>query len=188
MKALAFLANPGTMKGVGGSLAALGAGLDFPGHKRSWAKMATFPDFTAVAWVATLALAAAFIGCGGGTTSEDAAIESSQFKTLSLGYLEFLSANQGQVPKTLEAFKEYIEDGIGDRLKQQNLTVEEIFVSPRDGKPFVFICQNNLTQQNRKIVGYEQEGVGGRRYVSDRSGAVMEMSEEEFQRLTSEAE
>ena len=134
---------------------------------------------------AAVLIAAVFIlGCGGGTTPEDATIERSQFKTLTLAYLGFLSANKGKLPKSEEEFRHYIDRGIGDKLRDQDLTLDEIFVSPRDGKPYVFVYRENLTQANRRIIGYEQEGIDGRRYVSDRSGAVMDVSENEFQRMT----
>ena len=131
-----------------------------------------------------LVVSATFLGCGGGTTTEDAAIERSQFKTLTLAYLGFQSANKGKIPKSEEEFRQYIDRGIGDKLRSQSLTLDEIFISPRDGKPFVFVTRENITKANRRVIGYEQEGIDGRRYLSDRSGAVMDVSEDEFQRMT----
>ncbi|HJN08074.1 MAG TPA: hypothetical protein QF564_05235, partial [Pirellulaceae bacterium] len=65
----------------------------------------------------------------------------------------------------------------------QGSNVEQLFVSPRDDKPFVVVWGTDLnkmmTNPEPVVYGYEVDGADGRRFVLTTMG-VMEMTDEDF--------
>jgi len=118
-------------------------------------------------------------------SSIDAEIERSHFKTLTLAYMSFVRQNRGNGPKTIEEFEQYVGDNYDAYLKRNEISLSDLFISPRDGQPFVFVLKQKRGSETGEVVAYEQEGVGGRRLVGDRSGTVEELDEELFQRMLS---
>jgi hypothetical protein len=84
-------------------------------------------------------------------------------------------------PKSEDEFKKYIGSQRGKMLDVLRITdPDALFVSQRDGKPFVVIYGQRQGERAPGAVAYEQDGVGGRRLVALESGIVVELDEPEF--------
>jgi|GEM_PF-6185063 len=140
----------------------------------------------AITWLLSVAALLAS-GCGGGSSSIDAATEGSEFKSLTLAYMQFLNSNKRRPPKSLDEFKQYVAKQNQALLESSGRSLESLFVSPRDGQPHVFITQDNWKQGQLDLVGYEQLGLEGMRYVGDRTGAVWQVDEAEFSTLVAQS-
>ncbi|MEQ8211605.1 MAG: hypothetical protein RH917_17395 [Lacipirellulaceae bacterium] len=94
--------------------------------------------------------------------------------------MDYTRDNRGKIPKQLEDFKRYVEKHGAQYMSDKNLTIDNFFVSPRDNQPYIFSTEGNKVRSSQGIVGYEQQGVDGRRYVADNTGAVREVDDERF--------
>jgi hypothetical protein len=93
-------------------------------------------------------------------------------------YRTYASQNQGHPPKTIDELRKFVEktasaEQLG-RLKVAN--VNELFMSPRDGKPFTLVSYEKIpvpaAGQPPPIVLYESEGKGGQRAVAYLGGGT----------------
>ena len=78
-------------------------------------------------------------------------------------------------------FKKYLASQKGkmlDVLKVEN--PDELFVSERDGQPYVVGYGPTATGKPRDVVAYEKEGVDGKRMVGYSTGVVVELDEQQF--------
>lgn len=129
-------------------------------------------------WAAVLAA-----GCHGGATPSAAQREASAFKTLTLAYMQFVRDHGGKLPKEQDEFKQYVGQSLATYLSNAGLSVDAAFQSPRDGQEYVFFSQQHPPPVNSEIVGYEQSGSAGVRYIGDRSGTVIEVDSAQFAQL-----
>jgi hypothetical protein len=132
---------------------------------------------------ATCGVALGLFGCAGSASPAAARRETSAFKTLTLAYMQFVRDHKGQLPRDDQAFRSYVEKTLANFLSQSDMTVDEVFRSPRDGEPYVFFSQQKPPPGGSDVVGFEQQGVEGSRYVGDRTGTVLEVDEAEFAAL-----
>jgi hypothetical protein len=86
----------------------------------------------------------------------------------------------GHAPKSEEEFKEFIK-GIGaESLERMHVkSIDDLFISPRDGKPYVVIYGKSPTG----VLVYESEGVDGLREVGFQTGQTKQLNNEQFNAL-----
>jgi hypothetical protein len=75
-------------------------------------------------------------------------------------------------------------------LKSLNVSsIEELFVSPRDGKPYKILYGEAAKKApsggpaGAPVIAYEQQGQGGRRWVASAMGAIEEVDEARLKQL-----
>jgi hypothetical protein len=119
--------------------------------------------------------------------SESRPREQSGLKQLVLIYGHYLSRHRGRPPANEAEFKKYV-----DSLRPADLAsfgvddVSQIFLSNRDGKPYVVIygqAKGPSGPDGSPVIAYEQDGKGGKRWVASATGAVEEVDEARFRQL-----
>jgi hypothetical protein len=129
-------------------------------------------------WIGFACLSLLAAGCGGGQ-SQSEETEQSHIKVLAIMYGKFMRPNRGQPPANEKAFREYVE-AQDNRLVKKIGGVDQMFISERDQKPYVVFYGKDAQKANG-VVAYEQEGVGGKRFVADEL-VVEELDEEQFRK------
>jgi len=127
-----------------------------------------------------LAICVPHVGCG--TPQAEQPDFEGHFRAIGILHGRFQGANQGRSPNSEKEFMEFIQRegttlldqfGIGD--------VEELFVSPRDEQPLVFLFATSPSHDRDRVVSHEKEGIGGKRVVVTALGGVELLSESEFE-------
>ena len=135
-------------------------------------------------------------GCHRGTPDPGLRdISKSHLRTLASLYTRYSAELRGR-PATEAGFKEFIAKTMpADRLEAANVkTVDELFVSERDNKPYVVLYgaapaagpPAGATKGGAPVFpvcAYEQEGKDGKRLVAAVSGKVEEVDEARFKQL-----
>jgi hypothetical protein len=139
------------------------------------------------AWVGVLIVVGLLTIASGCQSQKEAAQEASTLKPLALLYGQFIGQHRGQPPKTEAEFKAFVDKQGKPMLDTFHVdNAESLFVSPRDKKPYV-VRYGSVTgppgPAGQPVIAYEQEGVGGKRYVASNLGAVDEVDEATFQQL-----
>jgi len=153
------------------------------GRKRDCMRMVLIKRSAVVCVLAGLV---AVIGCGHPVDEEAAIREQYGLKDLAILYSQFRARNRGRAAPNEDVLKKFILQQDKGYLQQLGVTnVDDLFVSPRDKKPYVvFYGQANLpVYEGHQIVAYEQEGVNGTRLVATALGAIMELDEQTFQQV-----
>lgn len=128
--------------------------------------------------------ASLILGCGGRSQSADT--ESSNLKPLAVLYGKFVGANRGRGPKDENEFRAFIKSRPQSEIEGFGIKdPESLFTSSRDKKPykFKFEAKQAVPGQSANIFAWEQDGVGGKRYVAGTLGEVKEVGEEEFRTM-----
>ena len=122
-------------------------------------------------------------GCSSRRKEEATERETSHLKPLVILYGQFLSQN-GKPPTNEEQFKKFIHVR-GKRLLENSgiATVDEMFISERDGQPYVVLYGKPKPETPRDLVAYEQTGLDGVRRVGYSLGLISDMDEAKFQEL-----
>lgn len=131
------------------------------------------------AWrpVAWFAVGLVLAGCGSEPPSEQ-----SHLRLISVMYGQFRASHRGELPQNEKQLKEFITNENGQALTNAGVAnVDELFVSTRDGKPYVVRYQNTKDWPLEGMVAYEQVGEGGVRQVANDLGGLTELTEEQFQ-------
>ena len=132
------------------------------------------------------------VGCGGKGRPNQAQ-EESPLKPIAKFYGEYISQHKGQPPAGEAEFKAFLKEAkVADRLKQEfKVTdIDKLLISPRDNKPFVIYYgarSKNIGPGGAPLVGYEQAGLEGKRFVASALGAVAEVDETEFRKMAPDA-
>lgn len=115
----------------------------------------------------------------------------SNLHTLMTFYGRYTAQHQGQRPSDADALKKYIGSQSPDQLAKMEITdVDSLFVSPRDGQPYVMrygVLPPPATPLGGTVVAYEQTGVDGKRYVGFDLGSAEEVDETRFRTLVPDA-
>jgi hypothetical protein len=102
-------------------------------------------------------------------------------------YSFFHIQNRYKGPKSEEQLREFIETQDASRLKRGGIDatkLDELFVSERDGEPFVVRYGVNTVIRGPSLpVVFESTGVDGTRQVGFCNGLMKEVDEEEYDRL-----
>ena len=128
--------------------------------------------------VLLIALGVSTLGCGG--TSSTAGPQGSDLRGLVSLYTS-ATRQTGQPPRSEEELKQFATDQgpqLLERLKVDS--VDAIFISPRDGQPYVVMYGPKNTSG---VIAYEAQGVNGIRQVGDPTGRIRNMNEEQFAEL-----
>jgi hypothetical protein len=95
-----------------------------------------------------------------------------------------MEASTGRLPANEKEFKRFIVEKGTHLLERAGVaSVDELFISERDGQPFVVIYGKYPPGMASKIVAYEQDGVVGKRQVGYSAGAVELIDEMYFREL-----
>lgn len=138
-------------------------------------------------WRILAAAVAVCAGCSG--SAESTAREESSLKPLALLVGQYTGQHQGRAPANEAEFKKFVETK-GEFLRGFNTDSEKVFVSQRDNKPYVVVYgkpRGPAEVAGAPVIAYEQEGVGGKRYVASSLGAVEEVDNARFRKLVPDA-
>ncbi len=130
------------------------------------------------AWICILA-----VGCGTKTASKPQ--QESHLKPLALMFGQYTGQHRGQAPSDEAVFKQFVRSNTAF-LSNFKVDGENVFVSERDGKPYVILYgppKGPPGLAGAPVVAHEQEGIDGRRFVANSLGAVQEVDETRFREL-----
>jgi len=131
-------------------------------------------------------LLAIVAGCGSPGAKQASDVKSSRLYWLMKVRTHALS--QGQTLNSQDDYKRYIRnldpEGRDAIMKGTGISnVDELFVSERDGQPYVFFYGRRPASVAADLVAYERTGVDGERYVGFGLGVVEEVDEQRFNEL-----
>ncbi len=132
------------------------------------------------------------LGCS--THNEGQSQEESNLKPLAIFYGQYTGEHQGQGPASEAEFKKYVESLNSEALSSFGITdPSSIFISSRDKKPYVIIygagggipdgTGGDAGLAGGPVIAYEQEGVGGKRFIATSLGMIEEVDEARFKQL-----
>ena len=123
-----------------------------------------------------------FVGAVSGGCASKAQEEQAQpnLRSLAAYYREYRSQNRGNVPANEKEFKKYITTKSGNTLSERGITVDELFISTRDGKPFVVKYRDTRSWPLPDAIAYERDGRDGVRHVASSVGSYDLLSDDEF--------
>ena len=124
----------------------------------------------------------AFAGCGGGPPASAKSTEVSHARVLTALYFTVASA-LGKSPDSEAQFKEEIAKRSPDLSVLNVGSVDELFVSDRDGQPLVVSSGPPAAGVDPTVVVYEQTGKDGVRLVGNRSGQIQEFDAAAFAKV-----
>jgi hypothetical protein len=124
----------------------------------------------------------AVAGCGGGPPASAESKDVSHARALTALYFTVSSA-LGKSPDSEAQFKEEIAKRSPDLSVLKVGSVDELFVSDRDGQPLVVSYGPPAAGVDRAVVIYEQTGKDGVRLVGNRSGQIQELDAAAFAKV-----
>jgi len=104
--------------------------------------------------------------------------QGSRLKPLGLLYGQYIGRNRGRPPTDEAAFRAFIEENGSSMMQTYNVSsVDDLFVSERDGQPFEIVYGSGAKPSagGRPVVAYEQQGVEGKIMVANDLGDVWEV-------------
>jgi hypothetical protein len=129
-------------------------------------------------WLALLA-AALFAGCGPDEQARQKGV--SHVRAISALYFKATSV-LGRNPADEQEFKAAVSQGEMDLDVLGVSSVDELFVSDRDGQPLV-ILYGAQPKSSQGVIAYEQTGKDGIRLVGTSNGQVIEADAAQFAKL-----
>ena len=132
-------------------------------------------------------VAASFSGCG----KESGPIAQEQTNLAWLGnmYGQYIGANQGNPPQTVGELRKFVAARTTpeELARLKAASVDELFTSPRDGKPFEMVTYKELPPPEggkpSPVVLYESVGQNGERAVAFLGGNTRTVSESELTQM-----
>jgi hypothetical protein len=116
-------------------------------------------------------------GCGSPARQE----EMPSLRLLSSFYAQYRGHHRGQLARDEADLKQFIASVQGEALPRTGIaSVDELFISTRDGKPFVVKYRGNRSWPLPEAVAYESEGRDGTRFVATIGGGLGEISDDEL--------
>jgi hypothetical protein len=92
------------------------------------------------------------------------------------GWFQYYRASNGNKPPPNEqALVAFIQKNLQERGTTAN--IDEMFISPRDGKKYTINYKPNSTNPERNVVVYESEGAGGTKWLAYESKWSEEVDE-----------
>jgi hypothetical protein len=135
--------------------------------------------------VFSLAFVSLLVGCGqsGGSASlRTAAGNYHTIRALETYYLDYQEKHKGQPPKDEQAFREFLATKEAS-LAKDGLTVDKMFVSPRNGEPLAWVYGKALPvgPQGKSYIAWEAKpSDDGKRFVLAAGGMYEIMDEAKF--------
>ena len=129
---------------------------------------------------------ATLVGCGSPEKTQSVERETSHLRWLIRLYTH--ARQRGQAPQSEQEFKQFMQSmdraALDRTLAAAHVTsIDELFISERDGLPYVIFYGQRPTGVANDLVAFEQTGVGGTRYVGYGLGIVEEVDEQRFKEL-----
>ena len=117
--------------------------------------------------------------------SRVAAMNDARIKQLANLYMAHQMRNGSNGPADEKAFKSFIQNGMAPhRLEMMRVDpskLDELFISERDGQPFVIRYGQRGGVMSKLAVVFEKEGQGGMRQVAFTNGSVEEVDDARYQ-------
>jgi hypothetical protein len=133
-----------------------------------------------------------WFGVGGCSQDQSAEREQSNLKPLAVFYGRYVGQHRGRTPANEQEFRKFIDSMGKEHLASMQVnSIDELFISSRDKKPYVvlygLVSQTGNELPSATVVAYEQEGKGGKRFIARLLGAVEEMDEAKFKQAVPNA-
>lgn len=111
-------------------------------------------------------------GCSSSPPAASDDLGIARLTILTKQYVSYLNSHQSRPPASEAEFKQLLTDAGGSILKKGGAnTVDELFVSPRDGQPFVIEYGARAGRLlDRGIIAYERTGKDGTHLIGRRLG------------------
>ena len=94
----------------------------------------------------------------------------------------------GRAPKNEQELKDFVAANGDPFIKPLGLdNPEQLFVSERDGEPFVIMYGQRPKGTRGDLIAYEQTGVDGKRRAGYSLGIIEEVTEEELRKMAPNA-
>jgi hypothetical protein len=127
------------------------------------------------------------VGCERqGPASQIAAANNSNIRRLGNLYKAYQLRNGNQGPADEAAFKKFLHEMSPTRLERMQIdanNIDGLFVSERDGQPFVIRYKVSGGIGSVDPVVFEQNGSGGKRQVGFSDGSVEEVDQSRYDQL-----
>ena len=121
-------------------------------------------------------------GCGGGGTAASGSHVPRLRMLVSLHTMA--RTTTGRPPASEEDFKKFVAaNGAPVVARAGVASADELFVSERDGQPFVIVYGARPKGMHSDVVAYEQQGVDGKRQVGFGVGMVETVDDARFNEL-----
>ena len=115
--------------------------------------------------------------------------EQTNLSWLGSKYAMYISQQGGHAPKTVDDLRKFVEaTTTPEQLARLKVAkAGDLFVSPRDGKPFAMISYDKFPSpaaiQSSPVVLYETVGQNGRRSIAFMGGGTKTVDESELQKM-----
>jgi len=136
--------------------------------------------------IAMVAFCVVVLGCRSlSTEPKPDDLTKARMKALAILFSQYVAANHKHLPTDEAQLKRFIsQKGARDLAGRQLASVDELFVSARDGEPLVIKYGQKSSPAEAlapdSIVAYEKTGVHGQRLVALPTGGVAELDQNEF--------
>ena len=143
--------------------------------------------FTAFALLMSLTLSG-LAGCTSDAASGSGGSVYKAVRDMGVLFNQFMTEHGGKPPQNEQEFRSFLA-GKQSVLEALNLTVDGMFVSPRNGAPIRWVYGRKPPQgpQGMTFIAYENAPVDGKYFVLAMNGMHAELNEIEFKRLFSAA-
>jgi len=122
-------------------------------------------------------------GCHSPEANDEADRRASNLQSLAGMYRMYAAQHGGNPPPDEAVFKTFIQDqGLKHFESFGITTIEDLFISPRDGQPYVVVYGGG-PQTMPDIVAYEREGTETGRWIASSMTVVAEVDEVKFQQM-----
>ena len=133
--------------------------------------------------VAVLLFGSVLVGCNSPEANEEVQRRGSNLQSLAGMYRMYAAQHGGIPPPNEAAFKSFIQaQGLKHFEAFGITTVDDLFISPRDGKPYVVVYGGG-PEAMPDVVAYEQEGAKTGRWIVSSMTVVAEVDDAEFQQM-----
>ncbi|MBP63262.1 MAG: hypothetical protein CMJ62_17210 [Planctomycetaceae bacterium] len=134
--------------------------------------------FVSVLWFGSF-----LAGCGPQQAEEEMSRRSSNLKALAILYRQYATENEGYPPGNEAELKRFIQGQGFEQYDPGTITkVEDFFISPRDGQPYIVIYGNG-GDKIPEMLAYERIGTETGRWVVSSMTTVAEVNEERLRQL-----
>lgn len=126
------------------------------------------------------------VGCRSQAADDEVARRGSNLQSLAGMYRMYTTENGGCPPSNEAEFKAFIQEQGLEHFESFGITtVDDLFISPRDGQPYIVVYGGG-PEAMPDLVAYEREGLESGRWIVNSMTVVAEVDEAKFQRMVSE--
>ncbi len=134
-------------------------------------------------WLPMWALLVLVSGCRESSAVID--VSTSRLSGVAEVYQKYRGTHAGERPADVAAPTTFTTERGGYTLKRLGISnAAELFLSERDGQPYVlFLEESQPRYDGQAVLGYEAEGVNGKKIIGLENGEVRLLNEQEFQKV-----